>query len=178
MAANFETLLRAAGEEASKREKGEDDLSLALFPYEVPESKQDEKHEEMIKERISVLEGLCKQSLAIFKRPPSAWNGDKLMEEKDVDWAGKKQNLLKEEKKTLIDGKILTAKRLNLNLKLHEKKRPAPSKLKRKFEKGTATGESPDLKKKTCAKENKPNPKNNIKPTKAGAIKQPALVKT
>ena len=72
---------------------------------------------------------------------------NKELEEKDAEWARTKLDLLKEERKALKDEDIKTAKRINLNFKLHEKKRLVPAKQKRKAD--SKTGESPDLKKQT-----------------------------
>ena len=107
----------------------------------------------MKQERLKELEGLCKSGSS-FKRSVSVWNGDEVKEKQDADWAKKKHELLKEERKALRDEDVKTAKRINLNLKLHEQKRLLPTK-KRKLDKSDKdqSGQSPILKKQTTSKQ-------------------------
>jgi len=114
-----------------------------LIPYKVPEDKTDEEYQEKLQERKKELDGLCRSG-ASFKRNPSVWSGNKELEEKDVEWAKIKLEILKEERKALKEEDIRRAKQKHLEFKLHEKKRLVPEK-KRKAE--TKTGSSPVLKK-------------------------------
>ena len=68
--AGFESLVMAANVEASKKDKGEDELCLSLFPYKVPVDKSDETYQDMLQERRKELDGLCRSGSS-FRRNPS-----------------------------------------------------------------------------------------------------------